>query len=158
MRCRTDLFQKIWTQDAIPEDWRKGLIFKLPKKGNTTNCDNWRGRTLLSIPSIIFCRILLKRIDTAIDEKLRQEQAGFRKGRGCIDQIFALRNIIEQCLEWNVPLHINFIDFKKAFDSVHRESLWKILRAYGIPLKIVNLIGKFYEHFECSIILNNALT
>ncbi len=131
---------------------------KLPKKGNLQEWDNWRGITLLSIPSKIFCRVLLKRIDQAIDPRLRQEQAGFRKGRGCMDQIFALRNIIEQCLEWNVPLYINFVDFKKAFDSVHRETLWRILLSYGVPPKIITLISMFYSHFECSVILDNTLT
>ncbi len=154
----TDLFTTIWTTNTIPTDWSKGLIVKLPKKGDLQNCDNWRGITLLSIPSKIFCRVLLNRIGEAIDIKLRQEQAGFRKGRGCIDQIFALRNIIEQCLEWNVPLYINFIDFKKAFDSVHRETLWKILHSYGVPPKIVTLIKMFYDHFECSIILDNTIS
>ncbi|KAI8514548.1 hypothetical protein Bbelb_071390 [Branchiostoma belcheri] len=154
----TDLFAKIWEHEVIPQDWEKGLIFKIPKKGVLSNCDNWRGITLLSIPSKVFCRILLKRIDSALDTKLREEQAGFRKARGCSDQIFALRNIIEQCVEWNSPLLINFIDFQKAFDSVHRESLWKILRAYGIPQKIVSMIGKFYEHFECSVITESSLS
>ena len=55
-------------------------------------------------------------------------------------------------------MFINFIDFKKAFDSVHRESLWKILRAYGVPLKIVHLVQKFYDHFACSIIQDGNLT
>ncbi|XP_013401097.1 uncharacterized protein LOC106166982 [Lingula anatina] len=132
----TDLFSTIWEKDTIPDDWTKGLIVKLPKKGNLHECDNWRGITLLSIPSKIFCRVLLKRIDRAIDSRLREEQAGFQKGRGCIDQIYALRNIIEQCLEWNTPLYINFVDFKKAFDSVHRETLWKILLSYGVPAEI----------------------
>ena len=100
-------------------------------------------RQLLSIPSKIFCKILLSRIERAIDAVLRDEQAGFRKGRGCTDQIFALRNIIEQCLEWNTALCINFIDFRKAFDSIHRDSLWTILRSYGIPPKIVELISMF---------------
>jgi len=154
----TNLFKNIWDKDTIPDDWSKGLIVKLPKKGELGNCNNWRGITLLSIPSKVFCRILLDRIDQAIDERLRQEQAGFRKGRGCTDQIFALRNIIEQCLEWNSPLVINFIDFKKAFDSIHRNSLWKILRSYGLPQKIVTLIQLFYQQFECSIINNNTLT
>ncbi|CAH1248758.1 Hypp8389 [Branchiostoma lanceolatum] len=154
----TDLFAKIWEHEVIPQDWSKGLIFKIPKKGDLSNCNNWRGITLLSIPSKVFCRILLKRIDSVIDPKLREEQAGFRKGRGCADQLFALRNIIEQCVEWNSPLLINFIDFQKAFDSVHRESLWKILRAYGIPHKIVTIIGKFYEHFECNVITGNSLS
>ncbi|KAL9958972.1 hypothetical protein ACROYT_G036051 [Oculina patagonica] len=117
----TDLFRDIWETDTIPDDWTKRLIVKIPKKGDLQNCDNWRGITLLSIPSKVFCRILLARIETAIDTKLRQEKAVFRRGRGCIDQIFALRNIIEQCIEWTTPLFINFIDFQKAFDSVHRK-------------------------------------
>ena len=96
------------------------------------------------------------RIETAIDKKLRQEQAGFRKRRGCTDQIFALRNSIEQILEGNCPLYINFIYFKKAFDSIHHNTLWKILRSYGVPLKIVSLIETFYNHFECSVILSNT--
>ena len=109
-------------------------------------------------PSKVFCKILLSRIDIAIDDILRPEQAGFRKGKGCVDQIFTLRNIIEQSLEWNSALYVNFIDFKKAFDSVHRDSLWRIISSYGIPPKIVQLISIFYNNFECSIINGNTLT
>ena len=98
----------------------------------------------------MFCRVLLDPMETAIDTRIRQEQAGFRKGRGCMDQIFALRNIIEQCLEWNTSFFINFVDFRKAFDSVHRNILWKILHSYGIPSKIISIIKTFYEHFPCS--------
>ena len=74
-----------------------------------------------------------------------------------MDQIFALRNILEQSLEWNTSLCINFIDFQKAFDSVHRESLWKILQAYGLPPKIIKMFY-MYNNFECSIILGNTIT
>ena len=94
----TDLFPKIWEHDVIPKDWSEELILKLSKKGDLSNCDNWRGITLLSVPSKVFCRVLLKRIDSATDAKIRQEQAEFRNVRGYIDQIFALRNIIEQCI------------------------------------------------------------
>jgi hypothetical protein len=45
----------------------------------------------------------------------------------------------------------NFIDFEKAFDSVHRHSLWKILRHYGIPQKVVNIIALFYKDFSCNL-------
>ena len=154
----TDLFRNIWDTNVIPVDWAKGLIAKIPKKGNLQDCNNWRGITLLSIPSKVFCRILLSRIDDAINTKLRQEQAGFRRGRGCTDQIFTLRNIIEQCLEWNNPLYINYIDFRKAFDSLHRNTLWKIVQSYGVPPKIIALIKMFYHQFECSVITNGNLT
>ncbi len=56
---------------------------------------------LLSIPSKVLCKVILNRIDKHIDTKLREEQAGFRAGRGCTDQIFTLRTVIEQ---FNKPL------------------------------------------------------
>ncbi|XP_078141751.1 uncharacterized protein LOC139917505 [Centroberyx gerrardi] len=158
VKVLTDLFRNIWDRNVIPEDWAKVLIAKIPKKGNLQNCNNWRGITLLSIPSKVFCKVLLGRIDMTIDTKLRQEQAGFRKGRGCTDQIFTLRNIIEQCMEWNNPLHINFINFQKAFDSLHRDTLWKIVQSYGIPPKMTALTRMFYHQFECSVIVNGNLT
>ena len=56
-------------------------------------------------------------------------------------------------------MYINFIDLKKAFDSVHRESIWKILRAYGIPHKIVAIILRtLYEHFKCRVTVEYTLT
>ena len=82
---------------------------------------------------------------------MRKEQAGFRKEWRCRDQIFTLQNIIEQCTEWQRQLYINFVDFDKAFDSIYRDSLWRILRAYGIPLCIVQIIKSFYHNFTCSV-------
>ena len=46
---------------------------------------------------------------------------------------------------------MNFVDFEKAFDSIHRDSLWHILRAYVIPLRIVEIIKSFYHNFTCSV-------
>ena len=51
-----------------------------------------------------------------------------------------------------------FIDFEKAFDSPHRTSLWKILRHYGIPQKLVNIIQSLFDNFECKVIHNCLLT
>ena len=51
-----------------------------------------------------------------------------------------MRNIIEQSYEWQTPLVINFIDFVKAFDSLHRPSLWDIMKAYGMPIKIIRIV------------------
>ena len=154
----TDLFRDIWTPNEIPRDWNKGLIVKIPKKGDLQNCDNWRGITLLSMPSKIVCRVLLNRIEGDIDVNLRQEQSGFRRGNGCMDQIFSLRNIIEQSTEWNAPLCIGFIDFIKAFDSIHHETLWKILRHYGLPQKIVGLINVLYKSFEGNVLMDITQT
>ena len=140
-----NLLNLIWEAEVCPEEWKHGTIIKLPKKGNLAVCGNWRGITLLSVPGKVMAMILLDRIYEALDGKMREGQAGFRGGRSCADQIFVLRNIIEQSVEWQRQLVVNFIDFKKAFDSLYRPSMWKILRSYGLPSKIINMIKLLYE-------------
>ena len=94
-----DLFYKIWNAETIPEDWCRGLIIKLPKKGDRTQYTNWRGVALLSVPSKFFCEIIQMRLSDAINTILRKEQAGFRPRVGCIDHLFTLKNILEQRME-----------------------------------------------------------
>ena len=152
------LFERIWTAEEFPQDWKDGHLIKLPKKGDLSNCGNYRGITLLSIPGKIFNRILLERMKETIDVHLRDNQAGFRQNRSCVDQIATLRIIVEQSMEWNSPLLINFIDYEKAFDSVDRTTLWKVLRHYGIPLKLVRLIQNYYEGSRCCVIHEGQFT
>ena len=42
-----EIIQTIWENEVMPHEWLKGLIVKLPKKGNLKECTNWRGITLL---------------------------------------------------------------------------------------------------------------
>ena len=147
----TTLLNTCWTSKMVPDEWSKDIIVKLPRKGNQTDCNNWRGICLLSIPGKILSTILLKRLRLAVDVPLKEEQAGFRAGRSCTEQIFTLRNIIDQCIEFQKPIVINFIDFKKAFDSVHCESLWKIAKIYGIPEQFIDIFKAIYLNSRCCI-------
>ena len=153
-----DLLEKIWISEETPTSWTTGLIVKLPKKGNLTDCNNWRGITLLSVTSKILSRIIHKRLSDALDKVLRQEQAGFRPGRSCSEHIFTMRQILEQSQEWNSPIYANFIDFQKAFDSVHRDSLWKILLHYGVPNKLVNVVKMLYRDSSAQVLCDGTLT
>lgn len=106
---------------------------------------------LLSVAGSVLNRILLERMNKAVDPKLHDQQAGFRSNRSCAEQIASLRIIIEQSLEWKSPLYVNFIDYEKAFDSVDRETLWKILRHYGVHEKLVSLIRITYQGMKCRV-------
>lgn len=66
--------------------------------------------------------------------------------------------VLEQSLEWQSPLYFNFIDFKKAFDTIDRNTLWRIIRHSGISLKIVNILRRFYDCMTFQVIHNNNLS
>ena len=152
------LFEEIWEKEEIPAEWKEGYLIKIPKKGDLSRCDNYRGITLLSVPGKILNRIILERMKGKVDQTLREQQAGFRQDRSCTDQIATLRIIVEQSIEWNSSLYINFVDYEKAFDSVDRETLWKVLRHYGVPKKLVNMIKNSYEGMSCRVIHEGQLT
>ena len=98
-------------------------------------CSNWRGITLLSVPGKILGNIVIERMRKVIDKELRKEQAGFRQGRATLDQIFILRNIVEQSVEWQAPLYSNFIDFGKHL-TAYIEKLcgrsWNFMEFYDM--------------------------
>jgi hypothetical protein len=71
------LFKKIWEEEQVPSEWKEGYLIKIPKKGDLSNCANYRGITLLSVPGKVFSRILLNRMKDIVDSHLRDQQAGF---------------------------------------------------------------------------------
>ena len=88
------LFENIWEKEEVPTNWKEGYLIKLPKK-DLSNCNNYRGITLLSVPGKVFNMILLERMKGRVDPILRDQQAGFRQDRSCTDQIATLRIIVE---------------------------------------------------------------
>ena len=72
------LFDLIWQEEKMPEQWKQGLICRVPKKGNLQQCGNWRGMTLLAIASKELGKILISRIQGGVDRRLRKGQ---RAGR-----------------------------------------------------------------------------
>jgi len=69
--------------------------------------------------------------------------SGFSKRK----RIHRLKNIIEQCRECQRQLYIDFVDFEKAFDGVHRDRLWRVFMAYAIPQQIVHFVQSFSDNF-----------
>ena len=74
---RFSLLNKIWNEEVISQDWKLGLLVKLPKKGDLSLSKNWRGIMLLSVASKVHCKIILERMKDSLDDRLRDGQAGF---------------------------------------------------------------------------------
>ena len=88
--------------------------------------------------------MILFRLTDFVDKVLREEKCSFRKGRGCINQIFTLRLIIEKCLSCQTHLVLSFIDYEQAFNSVDKRALAKVFSLYGIPDKYIKVISAMY--------------
>ena len=79
---------------------------------------------LLLVTGKVLNRIILERLRMSLDSTLRDYQAGFCQKKSSTNQIATLCIIIQQSIEWNSPVYINFIGFEKAFDSLDRETMW----------------------------------
>ena len=99
----------------------------------------------MSVPCKVFMRTLLNRIKPIVEEKLREEQAGFRVGKSTIDQIFTLRQIIEKKWEYAKPVFCAFVDLEKAYDSVWRRGMWRVAEHYSITIKIIRIMKNCYQ-------------
>ena len=128
-----------------PRQWRPNLVVPIPKKGDKTKMGNYRGISLMSIAGKLYNRLLLNRIRGPVEAVLLNTQAGFRPGRSCIEHIHVLRRILEGCKDKNIPIIASYVDFKKAFDLIDRDQMFKILRHYGIPDDIVQSIAVLYS-------------
>ncbi|XP_069984524.1 uncharacterized protein [Penaeus vannamei] len=135
----------IWRSGTVPPDLFRDVVIPLRKgKGNCWDCSNHQGIILLSIPGKVLAHILLRHIRDHLLRHQRLEQSGFTPGKSTIDCILGLQVIVERHREFWCGLLAAYIDLKKAFDMVHQESLWEILRLRGIPTRIIGLIASLY--------------
>ncbi|KAI8516527.1 hypothetical protein Bbelb_051080 [Branchiostoma belcheri] len=140
-----DLLCQCWEEGEIPQDLKDSNIITLYKnKGDRSDCNNYRGISLLSIVGKIFARVVLGRLQRLADRVYPESQCGFRSERSTIDMIFSLRQLQEKCREQRQPLFIGFIDLTKAFDLVSRDGLFKILAKIGCPPKLLRMIQSFH--------------
>ncbi len=154
--CR---LEDVGMQPSMPEDWRKAIIVPLYKgKGNRDECNNYRGISLFSVPRKINGRILNERMMKITDKSVGDEQGGFWKGRGCVDQIFAGKILVEKYLEKDRKLFVAFMDLEKAYDRVDRKGLWDTLRVYGVGGQLLEGLRSFYENASTFVRVNGELS
>ena len=118
---------KAYSTKVLPHEWKTLIIIPVPKSGNLTKPDNYRGISLISLVMKLYNCMILNRLRPILDPLLRISQNGFRQKRSTIGQIVVLCQLIEGAKGNNLPCILTFIDFRKAFDTIHRDKLMEIL-------------------------------
>ena len=154
------LFNKLLDTGYFPDEWRESYVIPLHKKGDVNNVENYRGISLMSHFCKLFTRILNNRLNKwAEDYSVYSEaQAGFRKKMGTVDNIFVLNGLINHFINANKKLYVAMIDFRKAYDYVVRDTLWRKLIQLGVRGKILNIIKSMYKQIESNVKYNNNVS
>ena len=108
------LFANFWTTENIPSDLVDTNITILFKKGDRSQCCNYRGISLLSAVGKRLADIILQRLQRLAENIYPQSQSGYRRSRSTIDGIFTLRQLMEKSREQRRNLYIAFVNFTKA--------------------------------------------
>jgi hypothetical protein len=71
------LINSVWNKEELPDKWKESIIIPVHKKGDKTDCHNYRGISLLSTSYKILSNVLLSRLVPYIDEIIGDNQCGF---------------------------------------------------------------------------------
>ena len=150
----------VWHGDSVPQDWIDAIMVSLYKgKGSKSECGDHRGISLLEAVGKVLSKILLNRLTKwGCPAVIPESQCGFRAGRGTMDMIFSARQLMEKCIEQQVPLYQVFIDLTKAFDTINRSALWTILGKLGCPSEFVAILKQLHRNMKARVNFNGSLS
>ena len=141
------LFNKIIKYEITPEDWALGIIIPLFKSGDASDTNCYRGITINSCLSKLFMMLMNVRLQDFCNQQgiIHFNQIGFTKDFRPADHVFTLKTLVDKSLHDNKPLHVCFVDFRKAYDSVWRDGLYKKLLSYDVDKRFVRLLRNIYS-------------
>ena len=136
--------------------WREGkdvVITVLHKKGDKTECGNYRGISLVSHAGKVLLKVVARRLSAYCEAKglLPEKQCGFRPNRSTTDMMFVVRRLQKIGRKAGVPLFMCFIDLQKAYDTVDRTLLWQVLTRIGVPPQLIAVIQQFHDGMRACV-------
>lgn len=155
------LFNCVLETGLIPQSWLEGFIVPIFKnKGDSKDPNNYRPITILSCLGKLFTSILNQRLTTYLDDNniMDENQAGFRQGYSCSDQIFTLHFLVEILKKRRKKLFCAFIDFSQAFDNLWRVGLWHKLLQKSVDGKFFRVIYNMYQNIKSCISLQDKVS
>ena len=147
------LLTSIWNSETVPDSWNEASVVPVPKKGDLTRTDNYRGIALMQVGMKIISTVIARRLQRLAERHglLTHAQAGFRSREEAVGQVAALYEIARRREIEGERTLVMFVDFAKAYDSVPHAALLKKLSAMGIRGKLLRLLTAMYKAPRLSV-------
>lgn len=154
------LILNVWETGCIPKQWSEVQIVNLHKGGSTDDVNNYRGISLISCAFKVLLSLMATRLSKASEETglISKEQSGFRKREEAVAQATALAEIVRRRWIKGKATYGAFIDFKKAYDRVYHEHLFRILEQAGIRGTFLQLIKTMYKEAKYEVRVGDAIS
>ena len=137
----------IWREGSIPQQWNDAVVTKLYKKGDKTECGNYRGMSLVSHAGKVLLKVVARRLSAYCKAKglLPEEQCGFRSDRSTTNMMFVVRRLQKIGRMAGVFIFMCFIDLHKACDTVDRTLLWQVLTRMRVSPQMIAVIQQLHD-------------
>ena len=147
-----------WWGGGVPQQWKDATIKVLHKKKDRTECDNYRGISLMAHAGKALLEVIAGRLSDYCkrEDILPEEQCGFRRQRSTVGMMFVVRRLQEQARKKDTLLNLCFIDLTKAYDSVDRILLWDVLARFGVPPRMLAVIRHFHDGMQACVRLDDG--
>lgn len=141
------LLDEMWIHGCVPKSLNKAALVSILKKGDPTDCGNYRGISLMDSTLKILISLLTSRLSGSMEEEniICREQAGFRRQEECAAQGLALYETIKRRFNIRKPTYSLFLDFQKAYDMVPHEALFRKLDIVGVRGRFINFLRGLYK-------------
>ena len=158
-----EIFNASFLHSDIPQLWRHAIIIPLLKAGKpASEIASYRPISLTSCLVKLLERMITDRLYSIAENQnwLVNQQAGFRKGRCCEDQVLKLIQHISDGLQHQPAKKsvMVLLDYSKAYDRTWRERLLFKLCKLGVPLQFVRWIAAFLRTRTAEVLINNTLS
>lgn len=152
------LINKVWKEETIPKPWQVSILCPIYKKRDVMDCKNQRGIFLFNISYKVLSNIILNRLKPYVKEIVGDYQASFIAGKSPTDQIHIIKQITEKSHEFDKDVYLLFVDFKQAYDSIIRSTLWNKMIQLGIPAKLVRMVRIYMLDSRCKVKFNSTIS
>ena len=137
--------QDFWEGKADYDGWHQSQCVPVPKSGDLSNPNKWRGVMLMDVCSKIFSIIMNERAFVLLDMHGTKFQFGGTPKLGCRDGLFTIKTLLNMRKNHNLDSYVGFVDLVKAYDTANHELLLQILERYGAPPNFVSAIERMYQ-------------